>query len=160
MRKILAATDGSAPAADAVRFAIELAAEYRAELLLVHVIPAVDVVPATVFSIGGAFPHEPAPDDQVLLEDAAAVAAEHGVVATTALLAGDTVDEIVAYADSHVVDLIVVGTRGQGALATALLGSVSQGILHESSRPVLVVHGAAAAGIESARVPVAVGLGF
>lgn len=160
MRRILAATDGSASAADAVRFAIELAAEQQAELLLVHVVPAVDVVPATVFSIGGAFPHEPSIEDEVLLEEAAAVAAEHGVIATTALLAGDTVDEIVAYADSHVVDLIVLGTRGQGALATVMLGSVSHGVLHESRRPVLVVHGAAAAGMGSARVPAAIGLGF
>ena len=160
MKRILAATDGSAAAADAVRFAVELAAEHQAELLLVHVVPALDVVPATVFSVGGAFPHEPSIEDRVLLEDAAAVAAEHGVVATTALLAGDVVDELVAFADSHDVDLIVAGTRGRGALATAVVGSVSQGILRESRRPVLVVHGAAAGSIGPAPITAAVGLGF
>ena len=55
------------------------------------------------------------------------------------LLRGDTVDEIVAFADSHDVDLIVVGSRGRGAIAGALLGSVSRGILGESKRPVLIV---------------------
>jgi len=63
------------------------------------------------------------------------------------LLRGDTVDEIVAYADSHDVDLIVVGSRGHGGLASALLGSVSRGILGESKRPVLIVRAAAVAAL-------------
>ena len=80
--------------------------------------------------------------DPLLLEEAAAVAAEHAVLSTTAMLRGDTVDEIVAYADSHDVDLIVVGSRGHGTIASALLGSVSRGVLAESKRPVLIVRAA------------------
>ena len=79
MNKILVATDGSDSAAEALEFGIELAAEHDAELILVHVVPAVDVVPASGFGIGGAFPHEPSVEDRALLEDAAAVAEEHGV---------------------------------------------------------------------------------
>lgn len=63
--------------------------------------------------------------------------------ATTKLLRGDTVDEIVVYADSLDVDLIVVGSQGYGALASALLGSVSRGVLSESKRPVAVIRGLA-----------------
>jgi nucleotide-binding universal stress UspA family protein len=64
------------------------------------------------------------------------------VPAATKLLRGDPVDEIVAYADSLDVDLLVIGSRGHGALASALLGSVSCGVLRESKRPVLVVRAA------------------
>lgn len=153
MQRILVATDGSPSAAEAVRFGVELATEHAAELIFVHVVPTVDVVPAAAFGMCTAFPHEPSDEDRAMLEDAAAVAAEHGVVPTTALLRGETVAAIAAFADSHEVDLIVVGTRGRGAIAGTLLGSVSLGILREAKRPVLVVRPAAA-------VPAAVGLGF
>lgn len=146
MKKILVATDGSPSSTEAVAFGVELASEHEAELIFAHVVPMLDVVPATGFGgMGGAFPHEPSEHDHVLLEEAAAVASQQGVLSTTALLRGDTVDEIVAYADSHDVDLIVVGSRGHGAIAGALLGSVSRGVLGESKRPVLIVRAAVVA---------------
>ena len=58
------------------------------------------------------------------------------------LASGVPVDEIVACADSIDADMIVVGSHGRGAIATAFLGSVSRGVLHEARRPVLVVRGA------------------
>jgi len=146
MKRILVATDGSPSSAEAVAFGSELAVEQEAELIFVHVVPTLDVFPGTGFGgMGGAFPHEPSDHDHALLEEAAAVAAEHDIMSTTALLRGDTVDEIVAYADSRDVDLIVVGSRGHGAIASALLGSVSRGVLGESKRPVLIVRAAAVA---------------
>lgn len=145
MNKILIATDGSPAAAEAVAFGVELAAEHDAEVYVAHVAPGTDVFPAMGFPVVGAVPHTVNAGDRAPLEEAEVYAGEHGIAAKTKLLTGDTVDEIVAYADSLDVDLIVVGSRGHGALATALLGSVSRGILHESKRPVLVVRGAAVA---------------
>ena len=160
MNKILVATDGSDSAAEALEFGIELATEHDAELILVHVVPAVDLVPFTGFGVSSAFPHEPSFEDQALLEGAAAVAEEHDVRATTVLLTGNTVDEVVAHADSHNVDLIVVGSRGHGAVATALLGSVSRGILGESKRPVMVVRAGAVVLHADVRRQAAIGMGF
>jgi nucleotide-binding universal stress UspA family protein len=143
MKRILVATDGSPAALEATRFAIELAAEHGAELTVAHVVRELDVVNATVVSIGGAFPHEPTTHDHELLENAAALAREHGVDVTTVLLRGDTVNELVGYADGRDVDLVVVGSRGRGAVAGTLIGSVSQRLLHELRRPVVVVRTAA-----------------
>jgi nucleotide-binding universal stress UspA family protein len=142
MNRILIATDGSPAAAEAVAFGVELATEQNAEVIFVHVAPGTDAFPAMGFPMVGAVPHTVNTHDRAPLEDAAAYAAGHDVTAKTKLLTGDTVDEIVTYADSFDVDLIVVGSRGHGAVATALLGSVSRGILHESKRPVLVVRSA------------------
>jgi nucleotide-binding universal stress UspA family protein len=113
MEKILIATDGSESAHEAIEFGLELASEQDAKPIFVHVVPAVDVMPSYGFSM--AMPPE--------------------------LLAGNPAEEIVAYADSIDADLIVVGSRGHGRLASALLGSVSRGVLSESKRPVLVVRG-------------------
>jgi nucleotide-binding universal stress UspA family protein len=145
MKRIVIATDGSPSASEAVEFGLELAAEQSAEAIFVHVAPAVDVLPtAGGFGTPGGLPHELTEYDRSSLEEAAGLASEEGVEARTELLTGDPACEIVAYADSIDAGLIVVGSRGHGALASALLGSVSRGVLHEARRPVLVVRGAPA----------------
>ncbi|MET0938124.1 MAG: universal stress protein [Gaiellaceae bacterium] len=142
MEKILIAVDGSPASHDAVEFGVQLAVEQDAAVTLVHVVPRLDVIPITAFGMGaGARPHEVSEEDRQLLVEAKAVAEQHGVRATAKLLIGDAVDEIVACADNLDVDLIVIGSRGHGTLTSALLGSVSRGVLSESRRPVAIVRG-------------------
>jgi nucleotide-binding universal stress UspA family protein len=143
MDRILIATDGSPSAQEAIRYGIELAADQGATATFVLAVPAVDVVPTSGFGFTGAVPHELTEHDREPLDEARELAEEAGVTAHTRLLRGDPVDEIVAYADTLYADLIVVGSRGHGAVASALLGSVSHGVLREARRPVLVVRSAA-----------------
>jgi nucleotide-binding universal stress UspA family protein len=140
MKRILVATDGSLSAADAIGFAVDFAAAREAEVTFVHVVPTIDFVPTTgVDDVHGALPHEPSDHERSLLREAADLAAAHGVTATTVLLGGSTAAEIVAHADTCGADLIVIGSRGQGPVVSALLGSVAVGVLHTSKMPVLVV---------------------
>jgi nucleotide-binding universal stress UspA family protein len=143
MTKIVIATDGSDSAQEALEFGLELAQEQSATAFVVHVAPAVDVFPSASFAVPApTAPHKLDEQDQVPLKEAAEIAARKGIDFKTELLLGNPADEIVAFGDAIDADLIVVGSRGQGAIASALLGSVSRAVLHESRRPVLVVRGA------------------
>ena len=141
MDTIVVATDGSPASREAVRFALELAKEHESKVYFVHVVPELHVVPTNGMGMVGAMQREVTDEDYRSLHDAEALAEDEGVWARTAMLRGDAVAEIVAYADNLAADLIVVGSRGHGALASALLGSVSRGLLSESRRPVMVVRG-------------------
>ncbi len=140
LNTVLVATDGSPASAGAVEFAVDLAAEHQANLVAVHVVPAFDVVDVDADAVG--LPHEPTQRERSVVEDAGTVAAARGVSATTALLPGAGVaDAIVGYVNECDADLIVVGSRGHGAVRNMLLGSVSLGVLRKSTLPVLVVRG-------------------
>ncbi len=146
MKKILIATDGSDSGHEAVELGLELAEEQDACAHVVHVTPTVDVMPYSNFGfIAPSLPHEFDERDYEPLERALELAAGKGMRIETKLLKGRPADEIVAYADSIDADLIVVGSRGHGAFASALIGSVSRGVLRETRRPVLIVRGAPAA---------------
>jgi nucleotide-binding universal stress UspA family protein len=141
MNKILIATDGSPEACKAVELGVEIASDHDASVVLVQVIPPVR---STQFDPGvriQAVPAELRLRRATALHEAAQLAAEHGVQSTFEMLTGDPADEIVAYADSIDADLVIIGSRRRGALAGALLGSVSRDVVRESRRPVLVVKG-------------------
>lgn len=142
MKRILIATDGSAAAHEAVVLGVELARDEGAEAILVHAVPLYHMVSMNGFGLMGQVPYEPTDRDEEVLDDAKAVAEREGVPARTALLRGDPIMEIVRYAEAIDADLIVVGSRGHGAIASALLGSVSRGILRASTLPVLIVRAA------------------
>lgn len=59
--------------------------------------------------------------------------------ATALLVHGRTVDTILTEAADLDIDLIAVGSHGHGAMHQLLLGSISEGVLHRSSKPVLVI---------------------
>ena len=61
----------------------------------------------------------------------------HGEVRDTTF--GHTAREIMADAKEHDVNVIVMGSRGRGDLAGAILGSTAHKVIHLADRPVLVV---------------------
>jgi nucleotide-binding universal stress UspA family protein len=74
--------------------------------------------------------------------EAAAIWDQVGAIpanATAHTLQGPAAHAIVEFAQELEADLIIVGSRGRGAMATLLLGSVSHGVVHASDRNVLIV---------------------
>jgi nucleotide-binding universal stress UspA family protein len=141
MKQILIATDGSSSAREAVEVGLELAKEQGADVTFVHVTASEEIRGGR----GGshAFTHRDEIDEsETVLQDAADAAEDAGVSYGLERFAGETVETIVALADAKNADLIVLGCHGRGAVASAVLGSVSQGVLRHASRPVLVVKAA------------------
>lgn len=66
-------------------------------------------------------------------------ASEAGVEGDTTVRRGRPSEEILAHAEAIDADLIVMGTRGANGHERQMLGSVSQDVITESSRPTLVI---------------------
>ena len=62
-----------------------------------------------------------------------------GLADTTEIGVGDPANTLVDIVESTGCDMIVIGARGQGAISSALLGSVSQALVHASPVPVTIV---------------------
>lgn len=73
------------------------------------------------------------------LRELAAAHATDGLEIVPLLIMGATVDVIVAEAERIGAATIVVGSHGHSKLRKLLLGSVSEGVVRHSTRPVVVV---------------------
>jgi nucleotide-binding universal stress UspA family protein len=138
MKQILIATDGSPSAQEAVDVGLELAKEQGADVTFVHV-TAPDEYHGGRGGTHAVAHREEIDESETALKDAGDAADATGVSYTLERISGETVESIVALADTKDADMIVVGNRGRNAVTAALLGSVSQGVLHQAKRPVLVV---------------------
>lgn len=141
MKNILAAIDFS-PVSDAViEQATGLAEAFGAALWLLHVAaPDPDFVgyepgPQSVRQSVAAGLH----DEHRRLQERSAALRERGVDCTALLVQGSTPDTIVREADRLGVDVVVLGSHGHGVIHRALVGSVSEHVLHHANRPLLIV---------------------
>lgn len=64
---------------------------------------------------------------------------QKGIDATALMIQGAIVETILREAERLDVNFIVVTSQGHGAAFDLLIGSISKGVVHKSSRPVLVV---------------------
>ena len=140
MPRILIAVDGSELSLDAVHHALQLVQDgLRAEFVLANV-----QEPASLYELVVS-------RDPDLIAAASLEAGEHLMAPARALLdaaglsyetevgVGDPAHTLVDIIESTGCTLAIVGARGEGALRSALLGSVSQELVHASPVPVTIV---------------------
>ena len=142
MKPVMLATDGSSTAEKATAKAIELAKLLNTDLV---VVTAWDIPYGTVglapMPLNGGLAEMSEEDARRVVADAAARAEETGVETQTLVLRGFAVDEICLAAEKFKPQFLVVGSHGWGAMKRVLFGSVSIGVLHRATCPVLVVRG-------------------
>jgi nucleotide-binding universal stress UspA family protein len=141
LKKVLVPTDFSDSARHAFSYGVSFAREYKAELVLLHVVENL--------TVGYASDLFPVPMAEVFQEISgyaktelaklAAAAKQKGVACSELVAQGKPSAEIIRYAAENEVDMIVLGTHGKGMLDQALFGSTTERVVRRAPCPVLTV---------------------
>jgi nucleotide-binding universal stress UspA family protein len=140
--KILLATDGSEEAELALRTAVDIANSTNSELHAVTVAreyhPGYDI-PEYGGQLEEVLRRLERQAQELLDGQAKKIEEAGGKVARAHLRMGRPDEQVVSVADEMGAGLIVVGSRGLGGIRRALMGSVSDSVVHHAHCPVLVV---------------------
>lgn len=133
-KKIMCPVDFDQASAEAVDFACELAESHLSTVYLLHVVstPRIDHVLLE--------PPHPIITEAVARRELEKVARKHlesKVPHQLVVRRGDPAAMIVAAAEELEVDLIVMATHSGRDLTRLIFGSVAEGVIHETRRPVL-----------------------
>jgi nucleotide-binding universal stress UspA family protein len=137
--RILVALDGSPDARAGLQHAATLARDQHAKLIVLAVVPP----PRHAVAVGGPTiitDHESGYARE--LRDAVNSLPD-SISVESRLVCGRAAKRILEIAEQSCCDLIVMGFHGHGRLHQALMGSVSDAVLRESTRPVLLVRATA-----------------
>lgn len=146
--KILIPTDGTKASKKALDYAIGLSKQTKASVTILGVVDTGDFV-AQAIPADPATIHLRRPIEDYLgqIVEGHVIFAEKqckkkGVKPDIVVRSGHTVEEIVKEARRSKSDLIIIGSHGKGAIESAVLGSVTYGLLHKNTKyPVLVIRG-------------------
>ena len=144
--KILISTDGSEAAQKAAMYAVDLAKQLKASIIVLSIIDKRSFIGQTV-QAKEATMNVIEPLEDYLREAAEGYVGEiielcnkNGVSSKTVITSGHPVEVIVKEAERAKADLIIIGSHWKSALAAAVLGSVTYGVIHKDTKiPVLIV---------------------
>jgi len=149
IKKILYATDLSKNSSYAFLYAIDIAKEHDAKIVVLH---AVEPIPAYVEIYGTITDEFKKKQHEEIIESmkeqlqgfCKKAEAEIGppcvsLVSKILVPVGHPPEEILNAADKEGCDVIVLGTHGKGFLAHTFLGSVSNAVLHRTRKPVFII---------------------
>lgn len=150
INKILLATDASAASDRALAMAVQMAVQYDAELLIIHVIRDMQIpfeikeIPELESQQIESFSEEREKIMRKIAETVLKEAKQKAEAAgashvSTAIGTGDPATSILDFAKRREIDLIVIGTRGLGKLKGTILGSVSRKVTSNAETSCLIV---------------------
>ncbi len=143
VNKILYPTDFSDPSACALNYAADMAKQFNAELIMLHVLldesqmvsfylPQLTVKNLSKDMEEGAN----AKMEEFISETAALTGVDYSCV----MVKGIADDEIIKYANENDIDMIVIGTHGRTGFEHVIFGSTAEKVVRAASCPVLTVH--------------------
>ncbi|HJU13323.1 MAG TPA: universal stress protein [Candidatus Nitrosotalea sp.] len=136
-KKILVPLDGSLNSIRGLNEAISLARQSGSTITGIYVMPNFSPKVSRILKSyrGGLIKNE-----KKIMSHARTSAARHGITFNERkAVSTDVVKTIVGYAKSSKADIIVMGSRGEGGPLKEYLGSIANGVLHDSRIPVLIV---------------------
>ncbi len=137
--RILLPLDGSPLAEQALPHAIAMAERFQSELVLLRVLIPLPRPPTTAEAALQRAEEATAVFVREYLERVAAGVQERGITVQMITIEGRPHWQIIQYAETNQVDLIVMCTRGQSGLSRWLMGSVSDRVARGVGVPVLLV---------------------
>ena len=146
-RKILCPVDFSDLSLNALKFAVELAAQFQAELHLLHAFEGYDAI-----SLNPEVALTPMPEWLIKLrqlshEKLDALPSSDLAARCPSIVRahreGPAIHEILDYATLNNIDLIVLATHGRTGLKHLLMGSVAENVVRSATCPVLTIRGIA-----------------
>ena len=141
LKKILVGCDFSPDSSRAFDYGLSLAQDFEAELHLAHVIEP--PVQPNLIREEALVPGEFQKDyhDMLIqkLKGMVPDEAANWCIPQTSIMEGQPYDELVKYANTRDIDMIVLGVRGQGLVKTLFLGSTTDRVIRDAPCPVLSV---------------------
>ncbi len=154
IKRILYATDLSENARFAFNYAISLANTYNAKITVVHVMP--ELTSSAMVMVTDIMGSERWEELRKKNEENAVLKIRNRIkdfcsntgnkipecpfiVDDIVIETGHPVDEIIRISEKINCDILIMGSRGQGILTAAMLGSTSQRVLRRCKKPVLTI---------------------
>jgi universal stress protein A len=143
LKKILCPTDFSEPSYGALEAAEELTQNFSAELMVLHVVPPIPIIPTAGGSLEGIFSTSYPLEMENQAREALRKVVEKNIsreTKTEALVVhGNVGGEIVNVAEKETVDLIVMATHGSTGWQRFVFGSVADRVIRMAPCPVLSI---------------------
>lgn len=136
---ILVPVDGSDHSKEALKEAIKMAKAFSAKILLLNVQPHYDTAHTKIFFSKEEIRSYAEELGEEVFKPYLPLLEEEGIPYEKKVEMGNPAERIVETAVKWKADYIVMGARGLGPLRGTLLGSVSYGVIHQASCPVLIV---------------------
>jgi nucleotide-binding universal stress UspA family protein len=143
LKKIVCPTDFSEPSYKALDASCELAQQFSSELILVHVVSPIPIMPSSEASPSfniALYLQEMEASAKKSLDEVVKKRIGSDIRVGQLVVQGEPADEIVGVATERQADIIVIATHGRTGWRRFVFGSVAEKVVRLAACPVLTIH--------------------